>query len=182
MMTWRQAQGFTLVEVLVAMVVFSIGVAAVLTMTTGSVGSNASARSVSGSAEAAAEMLEVLTSLPYNDVCLQDDPNLLNDPTLPCFQVTPRANPTLLNLGINAIRNPLPTAAQIAAGTQDRPDPVARPADYQMTSPDGDYTIYWNVAENTPFVGTKTIMVIVTSTGRGPQKTVILQHIIPERT
>lgn len=182
MTTKYPAQGFTLVEVMVAMVVFSLGVVATLTMTTGSVSGDASARSMSGSAEVAAEMLETLTSLPYNDVCLQDDPNLANDPTLPCLQVAPRANPTGLNLGLPAIRNPLPTIAQLTAGIQDRPDPAARPSDYQMTTPGGDYTIYWNVAENTPVTGTKTIMVIVTSTGRGPQKTVILQHIIPERT
>lgn len=167
---------------MVAMVIFSIGMAAVLTMTTGSIGSNASARSMSGSAEVAAEMIEVLTSLPYNDVCLQDDPNLLNDPTLPCLQVTPLPNPTGLNLGLPAIRNPLPSVAQITAGVRDSPDPVVRPSDYQMTTPDNNYTIYWNVAENTPLTGTKTIMVIVTSTGRGPQKSVVLQHIIPERT
>ena len=72
--------------------------------------------------------------------------------------------------------------AAIAAGVYDSPNPVARPADYQVTSPDGSYTTYWNVAEDTPVPGTKTIMVIVTSTGLGPQKTVVLQHIIPERT
>lgn len=153
-------QGFTLIEVMVAIVIFALGFTAVVIMTTGSVGSNAIARATSGSAEKAAEQIEILTALPYEDTLLQDT----------------------ANIGLGFIRNPLPSVAQVAAGAYDSPNPAARPADYQVTSPDGYYTIYWNVAEDTPIAGCKTIMVIVTSTGLGPQKTVILQHIIPERT
>ena len=165
MMKIRQMQGFTLVEVMVAIVIFALGFTAVVMMTTGSVGSNATARAISGSAEKAAEQIEILTTLPYEDPLLQDDPTN-----------------TGLNLGLAFIRNPLPSVAAVAAGTFDSPNPAARPADYQVTTPDGTYTIYWNVAEDTPIPRTKTIMVIVTSTGMGPQKTVVLQHIIPERT
>ena len=161
MMNIRRMQGFTLVEVMVALVIFGLGFTAVVMMTTGSAGSNATARAISGSAEKAAEQIELLTSLPYEDPLLQDD---------------------AVNIGLAFIRNPLPSVAAIAAGVYDSPNPVARPADYQVTSPDGSYTTYWNVAEDTPVPGTKTIMVIVTSTGLGPQKTVVLQHIIPERT
>lgn len=160
MMKIRRMQGFTLVEVMVAIVIFALGLTAVVTMTTGSVGSNATARAISGSAEKAAEQIELLTALPYEDALLQDT----------------------VNVGLGFIRNPLPSVAAVAAGTYDSPNPAARPADYQVTSPDGNYTIYWNVAEDTPIPRTKTIMVIVTSTGLGPRKTVALQHIIPERT
>ncbi|MHB8987528.1 MAG: type IV pilus modification PilV family protein [Desulfobulbia bacterium] len=186
MMKIRQMQGFTLIEVMVALVIFALGFTAVVTMTTGSVGSNAIARAISGSAEKAAEHIELLTALPYEDALLQDDPTA-----------------TGANLGLGAIRNPMPSVAAVTTGTFDMPNPAARPADYtQMTSPagvctitdavgapiagpctpDANYTIYWNVAEDTPIARTKTIMVIVTSTGQGPQKTVVLQHIIPERT
>lgn len=185
-MKMRQVQGFTLVEVMVAIVIFALGFTAVVTMTIGSIGSNATARAISGSAEKAAEHIELLTNLPYEDALLQDDPTV-----------------TGANLGLGTIRNPLPSVAAITGGAFDMPNPAARPADYtQVTSPAGvctitdavgapiagpcnpevNYTIYWNVAENTPIPRTKTIMVIVTSTGLGPQKTVVLQHIIPERT
>jgi len=43
----------------------------------------------------------------------------------------------------------------------------------------GRYTIYWNVADNTPITNTKTINVIVTWTDRGSQKTVSLQRVVP---
>ena len=159
MMKIRQMQGFTLVEVMVAIVIFALGFTAVMTMTTGSVGSNATARAISGSAEKAAEQIELLTVLPYNDPLLQEG----------------------ANVGLASIRNPLPSVAAVAAGAYDSPNPAARPADYPPVI-SGDYTIYWNVAVDTPIPGTKTIMVIVTSTGLGPKKTVVLQHIIPERT
>lgn len=159
MMKIRQMQGFTLVEVMVAIVIFALGFTAVMTMTTGSVGSNATARAISGSAEKAAEQIELLTVLPYNDPLLQEG----------------------ANVGLASIRNPLPSVAAVAAGAYDSPNPAARPADYPPVT-SGDYTIYWNVAVDTPIPGTKTIMVIVTSTGLGPKKTVVLQHIIPERT
>jgi prepilin-type N-terminal cleavage/methylation domain-containing protein len=181
MMKIRRMQGFTLVEVMVAIVIFALGFTAVVTMTTGSVGSNATARAISGSAEKAAEQIELLTVLPYEDALLQDT----------------------ANIGLGFIRNPMPSVAAVGGGTYDSPNPAARPADYRQVtspagvcsitdsvgaivprscSPDTNYTIYWNVAEDTPIPGTKTIMVIVTSTGLGPQKSVVLQHIIPERT
>jgi prepilin-type N-terminal cleavage/methylation domain-containing protein len=182
MMKIRRMQGFTLVEVMVAIVIFALGFTAVVTMTTGSVGSNATARAISGSAEKAAEQIELLTVLPYEDALLQDT----------------------ANIGLGFIRNPMPSVAKVQdEGAYDSPNPAARPADYRQVtspagvcsitdsvgaivprscSPDTNYTIYWNVAEDTPIPGTKTIMVIVTSTGLGPQKSVVLQHIIPERT
>jgi prepilin-type N-terminal cleavage/methylation domain-containing protein len=178
MMKIRRMQGFTLVEVMVAIVIFALGFTAVVTMTTGSVGSNATARAISGSAEKAAEQIELLTALPYEDALLQDT----------------------ANIGLASIRNPM---LPVGDNNYDSPNPAARPADYRQVtspagvcsitdsvgaivprscSPDTNYTIYWNVAEDTPIPGTKTIMVIVTSTGLGPQKSVVLQHIIPERT
>lgn len=157
--------GFTLVEVMVAIIIFALGFTAVVTMTTGSVGGNAQARAMSGAAETAAEWVEVLTALPYSDP-------LLTDTVDPAVGGVATAN------SLDRIRNPMPAVGAIFQGS---PDPVARPAEYTRTTPDGNYTIYWNVAEGTPIPKTKTLMVIVTSTGLGPQKTVVLQHIIPER-
>lgn len=165
MMKIRQMQGFTLIEVMVALVIFALGFTAVITMTTGSVGSNAQARAMSGSAETAAEWVEVLTALPYNDTLLQDT-------------VDPAVGGVATANSLDRIRNPMPAAGAFLQGF---PDPVARPAEYTRQTADRNFTIYWNVAEGTPIPKTKTLMVIVTSTGLGPQKTVVLQHIIPER-
>lgn len=161
-MKLRHAQGFTLVEVMVAIIIFAIGFTGLLTMSTGTAGSNATAVAISGATEMAAQQLEHLTTLAYDDTQLQD---------------------TVVDTALNNLtRNPLPSAAQVAAGARDVPDPVARPAEYgPFRSADNLYTIYWNVADNTPVTDTKTIVVIVTSTGLGPQKTVALQHILMRR-
>ncbi|MFA6899694.1 MAG: prepilin-type N-terminal cleavage/methylation domain-containing protein [Desulfurivibrionaceae bacterium] len=163
-------KGFTLVEVMVATVIFAIGFLATLAMMTGATGGNKNSRVIGGAAEVAAQWMETLTSLTYTSIAT--DP-LLVDP------------PGATN-GIAFIRNPLPSIAQVQAVipfTPDLPNPGARPADNTRTTPDGQYTIYWNVADNTPIPDTKTIMVIVTSTGWGldAQRTVALQSIIPRR-
>jgi prepilin-type N-terminal cleavage/methylation domain-containing protein len=152
--------GFTLIEVMVAMVVLAIGFLGASSMMTGTTGSNASAFAITGAATAAADQLEVLTALSYNDPLLVDTSAL----------------------GTADMRNPLPSIAEVQTGTRDVPDDVARPADFQITTSDNLYTIYWNVVDNFPVNETKTIVVIGVSTGLGPQKAVVLQHILPERT
>lgn len=154
----QTAAGFTLVEVLIAIVVLGIGFLGTASLMNGTVGGNARALAISGATRVAADQLELLTSLDYNDPLLQDQ-DIPGDPFF----------------GINGIRNPLPP---IAPGIQDRPNPVARPADQEIASADNNYTIYWNIAEDNPMVGTKTLVVVVTSTGLGPQKTVALQQVI----
>lgn len=157
------AAGFTLLEVLIAIVVIAIGFLGTASLMSGTVGGNANALAVSGATRVAADQLEILISLNFNHPDLQDGQV---DPLDPAF-------------GINGLRNPLPRAADLLLGVQDRPDPVARPADFgPFPTPDNNYSIYWNIANNQPMLGTKTIMVVVTSTGLGPQKTVALQRII----
>jgi hypothetical protein len=48
-------------------------------------------------------------------------------------------------------------------------------ADYNDVSPDGRYTVLWNVAEEVPMPDTKTIYVIVNNDVTG--KSVTLKHI-----
>jgi hypothetical protein len=76
---------------------------------------------------------------------------------------------------VAGLRNPLPP---VGSWLQDRLDPDSRPADYTLSPPSGEYTIYWNVADNYPINDTKTVMVIVTTTGLGQRRTVALQHIM----
>jgi prepilin-type N-terminal cleavage/methylation domain-containing protein len=150
----RQASaGFTLIEVLIAIVTVAIGFLGVASLMSGAIGGNSKALAITNATRAAADHLEWLTALPYDHPLLQDDSGE----------------------GLLDLRNPLPP---LAPGVQDRPDPVARPADHEITSPDDNYTIYWNIAADQPITDTKTIMVIVTSTGMGQRRTVALQHIV----
>lgn len=63
--------GFTILEVLIAMVVFAIGILAVITMQSTSTGSNARAILITRTATTAAEQIETILSLPYDDLDLE---------------------------------------------------------------------------------------------------------------
>ena len=60
-------QGFTLLEVLIAMAIFAIGILAVGAMQINSINGNASARRATEAATWAADRVERLIALPYND-------------------------------------------------------------------------------------------------------------------
>jgi hypothetical protein len=47
-------------------------------------------------------------------------------------------------------------------------------------TPEGAYAIFWNVADDTPITNTKTVRVIVTWNARGANRSVSMQHVIPE--
>lgn len=60
-------QGFTLVEILIAMAIFSIGILAVTAMQITAINSNASARKITDVTTLAEDRLERLMALPWND-------------------------------------------------------------------------------------------------------------------
>jgi type IV pilus assembly protein PilV len=147
--------GFTLVEVMIAITILSIGMLAVNTMQVQSIGGNSRARSVTTASIFAAEQIENLMALPYDHASLQD--------------TNPIAPPETLEQNLSHPFTVLPSTST--------PDFVARPPDGQVTSPDGDYTVCWNIAVNSPVPNTKTIRVIVISNGRGTQKIVPIDII-----
>jgi prepilin-type N-terminal cleavage/methylation domain-containing protein len=168
--------GFTLIELMVAIVVLGIGFTALVLMQTTSTGSNARGRAITGSAAVAADHLETLMSLPYDHNWLIDDPtgsgNFLGTAGLRC--PLPPLPPDPLAYGVGDPR-------------EDIPDPANFPADFTIITPDGNFTIYWNIALDYPIVPpagnttsrTKTVKVVVISTGLGPQKMVTLETSIP---
>ncbi len=105
--TKRNNRGFTLIEVLIAMAIFSIGILAVGTMQVTSINSNARARMHTEGYTWVGDRIEWLTTLSYDD----DD---------------------------------------LTAGDH---GPVA----------EGTYAISWNVQDDTPLAGAKTIRVAVTA-------------------
>jgi len=73
--------GFTLIEVLIAMVIFAIGILGVFALQTGSIRGNTSARGVTDIALIATDRLEMLRSLPYDDPALAAGVYVLNQAT-----------------------------------------------------------------------------------------------------
>jgi len=65
-------QGFTLIEVLIAMAIFAIGILAVTSMQMRSIGQNASARMQTEATTLAVDWMEQLLSLPYEDAWLDE--------------------------------------------------------------------------------------------------------------
>ena len=65
-------QGFSLIEVLIALTVFSIGILAVASMQTTATGGNAKAHYISEATGWAVDRMEVLLNLDYDDPLLAD--------------------------------------------------------------------------------------------------------------
>lgn len=66
------SRGASLIEVLIAMFLFSVGALAVLQMTVGSFRVNDHARRIDGAGNAARSRMEALLGLPYDDPLLTD--------------------------------------------------------------------------------------------------------------
>lgn len=148
----RSQNGMSLVEVLVALVLFSLGMLAVLSMTTGSFRINDHSRSVDEATNLARTTLERLVSLPY------DDPLLIDNSAD----------------GFAGLTNSEATTADYHAGN-------AAASSFVSSFYSGSrYSFYWNVANNLPVNGCKTISAIVLWNGSMGTKRVVFQTIRAE--
>lgn len=138
MMTRNAESGFTLVEVLVSMVIFSIGILAIINMQLLSASTNVKSRGMTEGIIVAQNTIETLSSLGFTHVDLTDR--------------TTGAN--VGGLG--------------AAGLNDFPQTTADVdnADHNDLS-NPNYSVFWNVQDDVPFTDTKTIRVIVRWNDRG---------------
>jgi prepilin-type N-terminal cleavage/methylation domain-containing protein len=66
----RAAHGFSLIEVMIALAIFSIGLLAIFSMHISSIKGNASARGITENVTVAAAKIEQLMSLDYYDIAL----------------------------------------------------------------------------------------------------------------
>ena len=124
----KRQNGFTLVEVLVAIVVLTIGLLGAAFMQIKSVSGNASAIRTTRAATWAENSIETLATLPYDHADLTESINTPGAAGLDCTAPTRAPALCLADHG-----------------------PIAQ----------GDFTLYWNVANDYPIFGCKTIRVIV---------------------
>ena len=126
--------GFTLIEILIAILLLIFGILGVGLMQNTSIQGNSTANNLTNAATWSGDALETLMARPYTHADLTD------------------ANAD----GIAGINNT---------------DVVGSPADGGPVV-QGIFTVFWNIADNYPVFGTKTIRVIVRRPDRGQVKTI----------
>jgi type IV pilus assembly protein PilV len=140
-------KGFSLIEVLMAITIFAIGFLAMAAMQTSALKGNNTARGTTEAAGLLQAKVEELRMAPYEHAFL-DDSN-----TIPADGILGEAN----NITFNTAVVP--------------PDPANGPG--QVTNGDlvtvygNVYQVFWNVAEDWPVDGLKTVRVIVAWNERG---------------
>jgi type IV pilus assembly protein PilV len=143
-------RGFTLLEVIVAISVLTVGLLAVATMQGSAIMANGSATNMTDATTLASNQLEKLAALSYDDAELEDRDG--------------DGASGLENRGFDG--DPL-TAADADYGIT------------QQTTRGKTYSVYWNVAIDGARVGTKTVEVIVAWEDHGRAKYLTLQQIRP---
>ena len=137
-MTNRAESGFTLVEVLISMMIFAIGILAIINMQIISASTNVKSRGMTEGVIAVQNKIEDLSALAYTHPDLTDR----------------TAGANVGGIG--------------AAGLNDFPQTAADldNADHtDVTNP--RYSIFWNVEDDMPFTDTKTIRIIVRWNDKG---------------
>lgn len=153
-------QGFTLIEIMIAVSLFAIGILAVASMQIKAIKTDSQAGRITEVAAGVEEMLERITALDYDDFFLSDtdgdgtDQDLNNNGIDDRDEVVPQPVP-LFNFGLNDILT----------------------ADHSRTI--GNYTVYWNVAVNQPAKDIKTIRTIIFWTEGGMQRQTTLDSVKP---
>jgi type IV pilus assembly protein PilV len=138
-------QGFTLIEILIAITVFAIGILAVGKMQIAAIQGNSRANHLTEAVTLAQSKMEELISLNYNDPLLDDDDGDGTDQDPDDDGIDDSDND---DFGLNDIGN--------ADGT----DQYQTPGNLQ-------YNIFWNIAPDEPTTDTKIVRVIVTWRSRG---------------
>lgn len=146
----QKQKGFTLLEVIVAISILTVGLLAVASMQGSAIMANASATDVTDATTIAADRLEKLAALAYNDSDLKD-----------------RDDDGAAGLGDTGFdHNPL-TGGDADYGIT------------EQTARGKTYSVYWNIAVDDPKAGIKTIQVIVAWQDHGRTKQLTLQDIKP---
>jgi prepilin-type N-terminal cleavage/methylation domain-containing protein len=134
-------RGFTLVELLISVAIMAIAFAGLATMQVACINGNAIASNLTGAVTLAQDKFEELNSLDYDDLDLKNV-NTTND------------NPDMsLEDGLGSDTNY--DYRELHVNLYGDVDETASPPDGYM------YTRYWNIADDYPASGRKTVVVIV---------------------
>ena len=155
-------EGFTLIEVVIAMVILTVGILTLQAMQVTSIKGNVTANRLTNGAVWATDRMEQLYAESYTDVSL----TCTNDPM--CDRTGDGTDQDPERDGVDDI------GADTTFGLN---NDTAATADHMVVSPDGVYTIYWNIAEDVPVPNNKTIRVIVTSDQQGKSRRVVYDYI-----
>lgn len=161
-----EQEGFTLIEVMVALVIFAVGILAVNTMQIKSIQTNTSAGGMTQAMTLAQDKVEELMVLNIGHVAFIDtDADGTNqDIQIPLDGIDDDG-------GFFGLCDPLPPP-----GVSPRiPDFNARPPDFQEVK--GIYNVCWNVALSYPSKKSTTIRVVVTWNERGRDRFVFLDYV-----
>lgn len=145
--------GFTLIEVLIAMAILTIGILSLFTMQIHSVQGNTKANRQTMESCLGSDQIEQLLAKSYNDTDLKDVDGDGTNKDLDRNGVDDRGN----NFGLD--------------------DVTTATADGNLFSPDGLYTIFWNVAVDYPMSNLKTIRVYVKDNNRPQSSPISYQYI-----
>lgn len=161
-------QGFTLVETLVALVILTIAIFSLYSLQVMSVRGNAIASAFTQSSNRTVLQLERLLGGKFEDLKIADEShNKNNQKPDYVHAVDPNGKDFGLNAGAESeaskVRETLRKGCAELEAVKDNADPVAA---CQDTS-DGRYRIIYNVAEDYPVKGVKTIRVHVYNKFRG---------------
>lgn len=149
----HRERGFTLIEIIVAISLFSIGLLAVASMQVSAIRGNTLAGGVTEATSWVSDLMEKLMILPYDHANLVDTDSD----------------------GTN--QDPDGDGIDNDGGNFGLDDATAVTTDHQVSR--GKYTVYWNIAVDAEAQGTKTVSVIVTWADHGTQKRISMKHIIP---
>lgn len=138
--------GFTLIEVMIAIFILTIGILGAAAMQVASIDGNSIANRITEAATWGGNELEFLMGQPYDDPKFTDLQDGNND-------------------GAAGLNN-TDVAGSLADGGPETPAPL------------GDFTVFWNVADDYPVFGTKTIRVLVRRNDQGVQKTITQDFIM----
>ena len=145
----KNQSGFTLVELLIALVIFAVGILGVATMQITAIQGNSKGRQISEASNDGADRFEGFMSLSYDAADLLDTDGDGTDQDL-----------------LDGESNTVPDGIDDDGGNYGLDD-LANPDGADDRDGDGTNDIFWNVATNYPLVNTKTIKVFIDPPGAG---------------
>ena len=149
----RNQYGFTLIEVMIAMVVFAVGLLGVATMQINAIGGNSFASGLTEAATIGQDKMEELMALDYDDPLLDDTDGDGTGQDANNDGVDDGGN----DFGLNDTANPDGTQLYLQAINS--------------------HTIFWNIAIDEPETGSKRVRVITTWIEDGLTKRITLNSI-----